>query len=108
MLYNQPLVASDAEIYTALQNQKELLIISDGGLKDSFVTYGRKIVSPELRTLFEGSGPVDGPMTQSSSTRAELFGLGSPLAFLQDYSLYYRALIRGKLKWRCDSKAALA
>lgn len=45
---------------------------------------------------------------QSSSTRAELFGLGSPLTFLHEYCLYYSVPLRGRIRWYCDSKAAIS
>ena len=99
--------ASDAEIYRALKNKKPIYIVSDGGLKDTRVTFGWKIVDPALLALFAGAGPVDGPILQSSSTRAELFGLGSPLAFLHEYCEYHRIPIRGRFRWYCDSEAAI-
>lgn len=102
-------IASDnAEIYTAFWHQKQLLTVSVGGLQDSFVTYcSWKLVNRELRVIFEGSGPVDGHMLQSGSTRVELFGLGSPLAYICEYSLFYRVPIQGKIKWICDNQVAL-
>ena len=90
--------ASVHEIFQACKSRKPLLIISDGGLKDTHVTYGWKIVNSSLQTLFAGTGPVDGPTTQSSSTRAELFGLAAPLALLREYCEYHSVPLNGRLK----------
>lgn len=108
LLHGVRKIASDAKICTAFRNRKQLVIVSDGSLKDSYVTYCWKLVTPELPMLFEGSGPVNGPTTQSSSAQAELFGLGSPLSYIQEYSEYNSAPIWGKIKWLCNSKTALA
>lgn len=64
-------------------------------------------MSPALLSLFAGAGPVDGPTMQSSSTRAELFGVGSPLVLLHEYCEYLHIPIRGRFWWYCDSEAAI-
>ena len=38
--------------------------------------------------LVTGSGPVDGPVTQASSTRSELDGFAAPLEYIHQLSRY--------------------
>jgi hypothetical protein len=72
--------ATDLQIWRAFRSRQRIKIASDGGLKYRLGTHGWKIVARQGRTLFSGSGPVDGPYDISHSTRSELGGLSSTVA----------------------------
>jgi hypothetical protein len=74
--------ATDLQIWRAFRSRQRIKIASDGGLKYRLGTHGWKIVARQGRTLFSGSGPVDGPYDISHSMctmRSELGGLTAPL-----------------------------
>ena len=57
--------------------------------------------------LVTGSGPVDSPATQASSTRSELHGFAAPLEYIHKLSRYYSMRPKGQYAWACDSQCAI-
>ena len=57
--------------------------------------------------LVTGSGPVDGPATQASSTCSELHGFAAPLKYIHQLSRYYSIRPKGQFEWECDSQCAI-
>jgi hypothetical protein len=101
-------IADDLTIWKAFRSKRWLDIISDGGLSQSVGTFGWKVVDRAKSTLFQGSGPIDGPTEVGSSTRSELGGFTAPLVLIQAISQYWGLKHRCKFYWIVDSKAAMA
>ena len=81
---------------------------TDGGL--SLIgqgTFGWMLTDAKGQKLVTGSGPVDGPATQTSSTRSELHGFAAPLEYIHQLSRYYSMRPRGQYEWECDSQCAI-
>ena len=57
--------------------------------------------------LVTGSGPVDSPATQASSTRSELHGFAAPLEYIHQLSRYYSMRPKGEYEWECYSQYAI-
>lgn len=106
MLSNFSQLASDFDLWNALYSRKRLYIASDGGLSDSHGTFAW-IISSDTKTLLTCSGPVDGPVDTSSSTRSELCGYASALLMLSTLSKRWHRRHRCKFTWLVDSKAAI-
>jgi hypothetical protein len=65
-------------------------ISNDGGL--SLIgqgTFGWMLTDAQEKKLVTGSGPVDGPADQASSTRSELHGFAAPLEYIHRLARYY-------------------
>jgi hypothetical protein len=83
-------------------------ISTDGGL--SLIgqgTCGWMLADDKGKQLVTGSGPVDGPATQASSTRSELHGFAAPLEYIHQLSRYYSMRPKGEYEWECDSQCAI-
>ena len=109
--HRQP--ATDLQVWRAFRSRQRITIASDGGLKDRTGTFGWKIVAKGLNppadiTLFEGSGPIDGPYDISSSTRSELGGLVAPLLLCVSLAAHWGLRHKCKIGWLTDSKAAIS
>ena len=110
--FHQP--ATDLEVWRAFRSRRRLTIASDGGLRKGVGTFGWKIVSrpPSLQgpdvTLFEGSGPVDGPRDIANSTRSELGGLTAPMLLCFSLANFWGLRHKCRLRWLTDSKAAIS
>jgi ribonuclease HI len=63
--------------------------------------------SKKGKQLVTGSGPVNGPATQASSTRSELHGFAAPLEYIHQLTRYYSMRPKGEYKWECDRQCAL-
>jgi ribonuclease HI len=112
LLQNHTQVADDIQIWRAFRSRRRLTIASDGGLRKGTGTFGWKIVmithTGQPITLFEGSGPVDGPRDIINSTRCELGGLVAPLLLCSSLAAYWGLRHRCKYRWVTDSKAAIS
>ena len=114
LLKNFRQTASDLQVWRAFRARRRLTIASDGGLKDRIATFGWKIVSNKGIgiendiSLFEGSGPADGPFDISSSTRSELGGLLAPLLLCASLAAHWGLRHKCRLRWLSDSKAAIS
>lgn len=82
LLLDYTQIATDLHVWKAFHSKRRVEIASDGGLSDKKGSFGWKIVDNHLKPLFQGSGPVDGPMEVGSSTRSELGGLTAPLLLI--------------------------
>lgn len=100
--------ASDFDIWKAFRSRRRLTIASDGGLKHKIGTFGWKIVDKSGKSLFSGSGPVDGPTDIANSTRSELGGLTCPLLLCASLARYWGLSHRCRYSWCTDSKAAIS
>ena len=58
-------------------------------------------VERQGKKLVTGSGPVDGPADQSSSTRSELHGFAAPLEYIHQLARYYSMRLKGEFEWEC-------
>jgi hypothetical protein len=91
-----------------MRSIKSKTISTDGGL--SLIgqgTFGWMLADAKGKQLVTGSGPVDGPATQASSTRSELHGFAAPLEYIHQLSHYYSMRPTGEFEWECDSQCAL-
>jgi hypothetical protein len=76
---------------------KSKTISTDGGL--SLIgqgTFGWMLTDAKGKQLVTGSGPVDGPATQASSTRSELHGFAAPLEYIHQLARYYSMRPKGE------------
>ncbi|KAI2497423.1 hypothetical protein MHU86_17081 [Fragilaria crotonensis] len=99
-------VATDETIWNAFRSRQRLNIASDGGLSNKKGTFGW-VLAATNETLYQCSGPVDGPRDTSSSTRSELCGYASALLQLTTLSKLWNKRHRCKFRWIVDSKAAI-
>jgi hypothetical protein len=99
-------VATDEKIWTAFRSRQRIYIASDGGLSDKMGTFGW-IIATKTETLFQCSGPVDGPRDTSSSTRSELCGYASALLMIATLATSWNTRHRCKFRWIVDSRAAI-
>jgi len=89
-----------------LRSIKSKTISTDDGL--SLIgqgTFGWMLTDAKGKQLVtgSGSGPVDGPATQASSTRSELDGFSAPMEYIHQLSRYYSMRPKGEYEWECDS-----
>ena len=106
-------VATDLEVWRAFRSKQRITIASDGGLRKGIGTFGWKIetrlrTTGNSTTLFEGSGPVDGPRDIANSTRSELGGLTAPLLLCYSLAKFWGLRHKCRLRWLTDSKAAIS
>ena len=78
--------ATDEEVWEACNSRSAITFATDGGLKGRTGTFGWHMSNDKNETLFEGTGPVDGPYDVANSTRCELGGIAAAL-------LFYRLLL---------------
>jgi hypothetical protein len=100
-------VASDLKIWRAFRSKSRLYLASDGGLGENSATFGW-VLSTGNEVLFECSGPVDGPIDTSSSTKSELGGCASSLLFLTSLSAFWGIRHRCSFRWYTDSTSAIS
>ena len=115
LLTNFHQAATDLDIWRDFRSRRRLVIASDGGLRKGVGTFGWKIVlrqpsasADNEMTLFEGSGPVDGPSDIANSTRSELGGLTAPLLLCSSLATFWGLRHKCRLRWLTDSKAAIS
>ena len=99
---------SDTCMIEHLRSIKSKTISTDGGL--SLIgqgTFGWMLTDAKGKQLVTGSGPVDGPATQASSTRSELHGFAAPLEYIHQLSRYNSMRPKGEYEWECDSQCAI-
>ena len=72
------------------------------------IVTGQRSAAAEITTLFEGSGPVDGPRDIANSTRSELGGLVAPLLLCSSLAKFWGLRHKCRLRWLTDSKAAIS
>jgi hypothetical protein len=98
---------SDTCMIEHLRSIKSKTISTDGGL--SLIgqgTFGWMLTDAQGKKLVTGSGPVDGPADQASSTRCELHGFAAPLEYIHQLARYYSMRLKGEFEWECDSQCA--
>ena len=107
--FDQEHVSSDTCIMIEhLRFIKSKTISTDGGLSlVSQGTFGWMLSGAQGKKLVTGSGPVDGPATQASSTHSELHGFAAALEYIHQLAHYYSMPLKGEYKWECDSQCAL-
>jgi hypothetical protein len=87
---------------------KSKIISIDGGHSlISQGTFGWMLTDAQGKKLVTGSGPVDGPVDQASSTRGELHGFAVPLEYIHQLARYYSMRLKGEFEWECNSQCAL-
>jgi hypothetical protein len=85
-------VATDLEVWRAFRSKSRLEIVTDGGLAENVGTFGWRLIRPPTTVLFQGSGPIDGPLELGTSTRSELGGLAAPLLLVAAVSRFWGGL----------------
>jgi hypothetical protein len=83
-------------------------ISTDGGL--SLIgqgTFRWMLSDAQGKKFVTGSGPVDGPADQASSTHSELHGFAAPVEYIHPLARYYSMRLKGEFEWECDSQCAL-
>jgi hypothetical protein len=99
---------SDTCMVKHLRSIKSKTILTDGGL--SLIgqgTFGWMLTDAQGKKLVTGSGPVDGPADQASSTRSQLHGFAAPLEYIYQLARYYSMRLKGEFEWERDSQCAL-
>jgi hypothetical protein len=93
------------ELYEALLNESETLcIVSDGGQKDEYGSFGW-VIGTKDEILFEGSGPARGqPMT---SHRSEAYGKLAWMCFVLHYTEFLGIEIKCAINSYCDNIAII-
>ena len=112
LVQNYQQIATELEIWRAFRKRGRTIdIASDGGLANKVGTFGWKIVttirSKEV-TLFQGSGPIDGPAEIGSSTRSELGGFTAPILLVTTLAKFWGIRHRCRFRWYTDSKSAIS
>jgi hypothetical protein len=93
--------------FGAFRSRKRLIIASDGSLLSTAGTFGWKLTSDKHHPLYQGSGPIDGPIDIGSSTRSELGGFTAPLLLITLLARHWGLRHRCKFRWLVDSKIAI-
>ncbi|KAI2505458.1 hypothetical protein MHU86_8981 [Fragilaria crotonensis] len=70
-------------------------------------TFGWKLTTRNHHVLFQGYGPVDGPIEIGSSTRSELGGFTAPLLLVTVLARHWGLRHRCKFRWLADSEVAI-
>ena len=107
LLFDYRQVATDLEVWRAFRAKRRLIIASDGSLTHEAGTFGWKLTTEKFKPLFQGSGPVDGPIEIGSSTRSELGGFTAPLLLVTILARHWGLKHRCSFRWLADSKVAL-
>lgn len=89
LLFHLEQPATDQEVYQSFHARRRLTIATDGSLQESAGTFGWKLTDKKNTTLFQGSGPVDGPHEIGSSTRSELGGFTAPLLLITSLARHW-------------------
>ena len=107
LLYEHHQLATDVEVWRAFRSRKRLTIASDGSLREDAGTFGWKLTTSTNKVLFQGYGPVDGPIEIGSSTRSELGGFTAPLLLVTVLARHWSMRHRCKFRWLVDSEVAI-
>ncbi|KAI2501852.1 hypothetical protein MHU86_12617 [Fragilaria crotonensis] len=100
--------ATDLQVWQAFRSKKRLEIVTDGSLESHTTgTFGWKLMTPKDVTLYQGTGPVDGPPEISSSTRSELGGFAAPLLLIAAVARFWGLRHRCRYRWIVDSQCAI-
>jgi len=90
---------SDTCMIKHMPSIKSKTISTDGSLSlTSQGTFGCRLMDAQGKKIVTGSGPVDGPATQASSTRSELHGFAAPLEYIHQLARYYSMRLKGEYK----------
>ena len=88
-------LATNSKIWKTFRSRRRLYLVTDGGLSGQKGTHGW-ILSTGKTSLFQCSGPVDGPMDTSSSTRPKLAGYASALLLIRALFRFWQTRHRSK------------
>ena len=100
-------LGSDIDIWRAFRSRERLIIASDGSLLSTAGTFGWKLTTDKHHPIYQGSGPIDGPINIGSSTRIELGGFTAPLLLITLLAWHWGLRHRCKFRWLFDSKIAI-
>ena len=100
-------MSTDDKIFKAFRSKIKLHVASDGGLHNNSATHGW-VISTGTEVLYQGSGPVDGPLESHTSTRSELGGCASVLLLLTSLSKIWGTKHRCTFTWYTDSRSAIS
>ncbi|KAI2509676.1 hypothetical protein MHU86_4796 [Fragilaria crotonensis] len=107
LLFEYKQIANDVEVWRAFRSRQRLTIASDGSLREEAGTFGWKLTTRNHHVLFQGYGPVDGPIEIGSSTRSELGGFTAPLLLVTVLARHWGLRHRCKFRWLADSEVAI-
>ena len=80
LLSHHERIAPDLLIWRAFRFKRRLDIVADSrGLAVNIGTFGWQLLSTPTDILFQGSGPIDGPLALGTSTKRELGCFVAPL-----------------------------
>ena len=108
LLYHHEQQATNLAVWRAFRSRSRLEIVTDGSLAQSIGTFGWRLIRPPALVLFQGSGPIDGPVELGSSLRSELGGFAAPLLLVAAVSRFWGLPHRCKFRWVVDSTSAIS
>ena len=80
---------TDVQLRRAFRSHRRLEIDIDGGLHATSGMFGWKMLDNRKLVLYQGSGPVDGPLNSAKSTQCEIGGLfATPMLLLTVIAKY--------------------
>ena len=89
LLFTYEQESTDLEIWRAFRSRQRLTIATDGSLLLQEGTFGWNLTTTKHKTLFYGSGPINGPIDIGSSTRSKLGGFTGPLLLVTLLARYW-------------------
>ena len=107
LLFEYKQMATDLQIWREFRSRRRLTIATDGSLLTTAGTFGWKLTTKKNITLYQGAGPIDGPIETGSSTRSELGGFTAPLLLITLLARHWGMRHRCKFRWLVDSQIAI-
>ena len=107
LLQHYEQLETDLTVWRAFRSRQRLIIATDGSLLPTAGTFGWKITTSKHLPLYQGSGPIDGPIDTGSSTRSELGGFTAPLLLITMLARFWGLRHKCKFRWLVDSKIAI-
>ena len=104
MLKNCKEPATTEPIISVIQQNRTLLISSDGSKSSEKSGEGWIIADVEGREILSGFNPDFGDITQINTHRAEIYGALSVSMFFHEYCKFYKMKLKSPIKYYCDNK----
>ena len=96
--------ATTEPIISVIQQNRTLLISSDGSKSSEKSGEGWIIADVEGREILSGFNPDFGDITQINTHRAEIYGALSVSMFFHEYCKFYKMKLKSPINYYCDNK----